>query len=182
MRRLLANITIAFSLLFAVMIAAEAVRSFWRWDLFGIRDGNPRAMVGSYRARLVWFWQLDLSSKQEGSLALDGDHEFGPIDEARSTWDSIQSSALWRFAGFSYTIDRIGFIQDPPMHILVTPSWFLIVITAAPGALRLRSIIRRRTRLSRGLCAKCGYDLRASVERCPECGASISGPEMTTNA
>jgi hypothetical protein len=32
--------------------------------------------------------------------------------------------------------------------------------------------LRRRQRISRGLCRACGYDLRASGGRCPECGST----------
>src|SRR3954451_5018737 len=52
-----------------------------------------------------------------------------------------------------------------------TPYWVpacLLVITPA-GLLIRRIRLRRRSRL--GLCVKCGYDLRASPDRCPECGA-----------
>lgn len=56
----------------------------------------------------------------------------------------------------------------------------LLVIPAAFLALLIwRHLLRRRRRRSQR-CIACGYDLRASSDRCPECGASISAGDAMT--
>jgi len=62
-------------------------------------------------------------------------------------------------------------------HTLAFPYWFVVLIAAPTGlALPLwhtwRQWVRYR-RLKRGCCIDCGYDLRASSERCPECGRPV---------
>ena len=40
---------------------------------------------------------------------------------------------------------------------------------------------RRRKRKKLGLCVNCGYDLRASKDRCPECGARFEKPKLNSD-
>jgi hypothetical protein len=47
------------------------------------------------------------------------------------------------------------------------------VLTCLTGVPMYRRI-RRGRRLARNLCATCGYDVRASPDRCPECGTPIT--------
>jgi hypothetical protein len=58
---------------------------------------------------------------------------------------------------------------NPMRKIAYIGYWQLVVPAAAlaAAAIFLRGRNRRR---SNGTCRKCGYDLRATPERCPECG------------
>jgi predicted amidophosphoribosyltransferase len=53
------------------------------------------------------------------------------------------------------------------------PFWSLLLLCAALPVLRVGLAVRRRRVRRSGLCAVCGYDLRATPERCPECGAVV---------
>src|SRR6476660_2193830 len=53
------------------------------------------------------------------------------------------------------------------------PWWFLMLVCGALPALwltRRARIARTHRRRMAGLCSRCGYDLRATPDRCPECG------------
>jgi hypothetical protein len=58
--------------------------------------------------------------------------------------------------------------------------WTIIVLTAILPACSLRGRWRRSSRRQRGLCPTCGYDLRASKDRCPECGTPIANARKAT--
>jgi hypothetical protein len=59
--------------------------------------------------------------------------------------------------------------KDPVQWYVVFPHAAAVVVFAVPAMLLGRSRLRRKRR--RGVCAACGYDLRATPEQCPECGA-----------
>jgi hypothetical protein len=52
---------------------------------------------------------------------------------------------------------------------LSIPMWSIAILFAALPAAQIARHLPRRKRA--GLCANCGYDLRATPDRCPECGA-----------
>jgi hypothetical protein len=57
------------------------------------------------------------------------------------------------------------------------PFWAAIALASILPALwlvRRRRLTRRRRRADRGQCLACGYDLRQSPERCPECGLVVA--------
>ena len=53
---------------------------------------------------------------------------------------------------------------------LAVPFWFVVCATLVLPLVQFRRAWRRHRRWVRGHCLECGYDLRATPERCPECG------------
>jgi hypothetical protein len=62
------------------------------------------------------------------------------------------------------------------LKIIVVPFWMVLLVIGMPLGRRVYGVIVKFRRKREGCCATCGYDMRASGNRCPECGAvSISG-------
>ncbi|MDB5320160.1 MAG: hypothetical protein JWN40_1791 [Phycisphaerales bacterium] len=62
---------------------------------------------------------------------------------------------------------------DIRTYYAVVQCWLLALAAAAGPAWRATTYVRRHRAARRarsGLCRACGYDLRATPERCPECG------------
>lgn len=75
----------------------------------------------------------------------------------------------WQHLGFRYSELGVGsaFVRS-----LAVPRWFVSSLVIASAILLILIARRRwsRTPLA-GHCRKCGYDIRATPGRCPECGA-----------
>ncbi|MDB5318957.1 MAG: hypothetical protein JWN40_588 [Phycisphaerales bacterium] len=74
-------------------------------------------------------------------------------------------------------------VGDSSLWNLFVPYWMLTCLTLALPLTAMIAWLRRRARHRRetkGLCPGCGYDLRATPHRCPECGeapdAHLIGP------
>jgi hypothetical protein len=73
-----------------------------------------------------------------------------------------------------------GGAADSAYFGAVAPFWTWMLVPGFPSVvylfLRSRKMRKVRNRQRLGLCQKCGYDLRASRERCPECGHAAEPP------
>ena len=84
------------------------------------------------------------------------------------------SGGFWGQRGFNYSdagpMTEFGRVKH---EYLAVPIWFVVLVTAAPAAPGVVAWVRRRRRrTASGLCPSCGYDLRATPDRCPECGTT----------
>jgi predicted amidophosphoribosyltransferase len=57
------------------------------------------------------------------------------------------------------------------LFYIVVPHWLLVMLTIPLPTYWFVKRYRRARLVQAGLCIVCGYDLRATPERCPECGA-----------
>ena len=91
-------------------------------------------------------------------------------DEGGRIHAGMQSE--WTAAGFSWRRGRLR----GEWRALGVPWWFVCAATSVAPTIWFRRWRRRRRRLGHGRCTTCGYDLRGSPERCPECGTAVAPP------
>jgi len=110
---------------------------------------------------------------------------FGPALGERH-WSAVGVRFCSRPAQFILNPSSTGMRLSPgevmgPMTVsgwrYVDVSWWLPAVTGAllpAWWVWRRAREQRAMRKAKGLCLRCGYDLRATPGRCPECGASAS--------
>ncbi len=84
----------------------------------------------------------------------------------KSTWNPYRS-----FQWSNSTLTRGGITLRT--KAVTFPHWLLVLLFSTPLWVAGTRVYRRRKRKKLGLCLKCGYELRASKDRCPECGGGF---------
>ncbi len=93
--------------------------------------------------------------------------------------------SIWKRFGFYVACPRSqinhggGRTATWSLWYVQLPHWFLCLLAACPPVFRVRSWLWPR-RPRPGFCVNCGYDLRATPQRCPECGTEVVQPPINT--
>ena len=141
--------------------------SYWKCPRFDGRSFYWSSCAGAFH--LMWGESAEMISDDSGYHLDDFEYsEFWPpglgsrigyyIPDLERAYnpDVAEESSIGLLANYSY---------------LVVPYWLTIASCAVILGLSWRPLRRKRKKL--GLCVKCGYDLRGSKERCPECGTTF---------
>ena len=186
MLRKLFNIAAALSLVLCVATAALWARSYdnadrldgrlWGKQSFLIASKQGQMLIVGFRWRGAdnwWTWDVRTHAANDIMSFPPGDARqhvnrlgFGII--RRPTYfvmNPVQQTPQGPvdvFGAATATLNGAG---------IVVPLWLPLMLSAAVPVGFVTARVRRACRSRLGHCPTCGYDVRVSPERCPECGA-----------
>jgi hypothetical protein len=156
------NFATALSLLLCVALAALWVRGFRRSDHLTLRRGEDVWQVMSVRNGVQWV---------EVGYAPANMQTGWTTDDADSRLMYPNSFGFGTYRGSRLTPIGDGWTQQSSLRGILVPSYAIVGALAILPLIWTAGCFRRHRARLRGACPACGYDLRATPERCPECGA-----------
>jgi len=177
--------------LLAVLLLIWA-RSALRTDFAGLRRGCTGWQVVSMQGNLYFQWAYVRYSERTDrrfDCWTDPANHYTFKQYGGSVWSkvgllSVETDVPWdRYVDPTGTVETwfYGF-ASADCRTLILPYWLIAVPLGAVTILWWARLSRRawrehvgRVRCAHGLCAACGYDLRGTPDRCPECGSVPAG-------
>jgi hypothetical protein len=160
MKRRLLSLLTPLSLLLCVAACVLWVRGYRLQEYVAFTLGGHSPAVGNYPGGIFLAWNRNTRTSsgfsylgyRYGEDPRRGAHRFGPF-ACRN--DRIPPAS----AGQPTAVIRA----------VMFPTWFPLAVFAIVFCWALRQSLLLCARKP-GLCARCGYDLRATPDKCPECG------------
>ena len=174
MRRKLSTLAAALSLALCVATAVLWVRSYSQFDSFFVSNGQRWCCIDSHRGSLslvtIW-WRSGVVEHWKVA------HSPRP---ALIRYEDV--APRWHVFGFQHVraqlvVERGDTAPNLILNAYSVPFWSVCLLFFIATILLTRSLLRASAKQT-GRCALCGYDLRASPDRCPECGHV---PETSTS-
>ena len=136
--------------------------------LFSLACFVDAVLVGcwaiSYVDRVTW----DIPGTQHAFKSADGSLTIAP------GYDPIVAEGYWGFRYGSYSAIQAPGRAETFYHLTV-PYWTPIVLVTLLAFWPLRKARKLMYRARHpNLCVACGYDIRATRDRCPECGTPVT--------
>jgi len=182
MLRKLSILFAAVSLVACAAVCTAWTRSYARTEKLTWRGGHGQHSLRSAPGHVVlnvyaWYGPPPGPINGKPGLSVEHDQPTPATLELMTIFllcsDRTAHTVYWEHGGFAWSQ------RSSSRDLIVTgvaPFWG---VTLAAGAqplgwfvLRLLARVRHRRKQSAGFCPTCGYDLRATPDRCPECGTT----------
>jgi hypothetical protein len=166
------------------------VRSFRALDEWYGIAGGADFEINSFAGRIEILHRMRYRSRpgaESGPNLMDAPRPFDSLERDPPTDYSFITRQRWPlgdtdrwqpnaplFASLEYK-SWLAWARDGPgrfvfVRRLQIPYWLPLVIVLCPLTLMVARRLRGRQKTRNDLCTHCGYDLRATPARCPECG------------
>jgi hypothetical protein len=187
-RQTLFNLAAALSLLLCVAAVALWVRSYWREDAYQFRGRDGQLWEVASRQGKLWLdnrRQVVLDYAPVKALQ-QRDHDatayLERISHTASSEEIHRADLLAKMAKVDFVreairLESLGWAFHSPVGYAVEFRLALLATLFLP-VMWLFTELRTRARQAGNRCVRCGYDLRATPDRCPECGTVV--PKATT--
>ena len=162
MPRRLAHLTGAITFLPILLVCIFWLRSHFIADRFN----TPRTDCAVARGEIMIAWFAAAITAEPPLFH----HTYTPESGHFNWHEDTRATRYLNLAGFALATFPSYTPPSSTTTLIIFPIWSFALIASVPPLLYLRRLHRAYQRRAAHRCTRCGYDLRATPDRCPECG------------